>query len=133
MIPPVSDLPTTPKELVIPMTPVSPKNKFGEPVVAPSTPTLAEVVWITPITPAGVTLPAGPVEKLSPLIAELPKGAPVRCTQKAVVWVPKELPLWTSSVADVARLLGGCVNPMARGSPFAMLVLLSELKVMLLE
>jgi len=107
--------------------------RYRTPVAAPRTPTPAEAPSTTPNTPARVTPPAGPVEKLSPLIAVLHTGESTRCTQNAVRWSPKELPRWTSNVADVARLSGGCSIPMSRGSPLAMLVILSELKVMLYE
>src|SRR3989442_1483755 len=66
-------------------------------------------------------MPAGaPVELLSPRSAVLQAGAPVRMTQNAGCCVPKGLPEWTSSVPAVARVLGGWVNPMSRGSPLAM-------------
>src|SRR5262245_38735924 len=120
IIRPARDLPTTPKPLVMPMTPVSPKNKLDVPVELPSTPTLIGACTVTPITPAFVTPLVVPVEKLSPLIAALHTGAPRRCTQNAVCWVPKALPLWTTIVAEVARLNGGWVIPTRRGSPLAM-------------
>jgi len=47
--------------------------------------------------------------------------------------VPNALPLWTSIVAEEARLLGGWVTPTRKGSPLAMLIFLSEFKIRLWE
>src|SRR5262249_14088503 len=76
-----------------------------------TTPPPSQAPSAVPVTPARVTPPAGPVEKLSPLIAALHTGWSTRCTQNAVRWSPKELPRWTSNVVDVARLSGGCSIP----------------------
>jgi hypothetical protein len=107
MIKPSKALPMTPKELVMPMTPVSPKNRLEPALAVPRTPIPSEVVGPMPMTPARVMPAVTGVEKLSPRITALHEGAPRRCTQNAVCWVPNALPLWTSSVPESARLNGG--------------------------